>query len=281
MSIRMVPLFVTFQKVHRIVRDMNHKLQKEVRLEISGEETEVDKNIIEHISDPLIHLIRNAIDHGIESSREREEKGKRKIGSICLEAKNAGSDVWITVKDDGRGLDKDKILKKAYEKGITNKPESELTEREIFSFILLPGFSTSENVTEFSGRGVGMDVVVKNITKIGGTVSVDSVAGKGTTITIKIPLTLAIIDGMVIQTGNTRFIIPTVSIIESFRADDENIIKDTNGNRLQALCRSTRALSRYRMLCRTTPQLLKKMLPQVRNCQARRIFLKTRLQDSF
>lgn len=232
MSIRMVPLSVTFHKMHRIVRDMSHKLQKEVRLEISGEETEVDKNIIEHISDPLMHLIRNSIDHGIEPGQERESKGKQKTGSIILEAKNASGDVWITVKDDGRGLDKDKILKKAYEKGLTNKPENELTDKEIFSFILLPGFSTNDSVTEFSGRGVGMDVVVKNITKIGGTVSVDSVKDKGTTITIKIPLTLAIIDGMVIQTGRTRFIVPTVSIIESFRAENESIVKDTNGNEM-------------------------------------------------
>lgn len=232
MSIRMVPLSVTFHKMHRIARDMSHKLKKEVRLEISGEETEVDKNIIEHISDPLMHLIRNAIDHGIESSKEREEKGKPRTGSIHLEAKNASGDVWITVRDDGRGLDRNKILKKAYEKGISNKPENGLTDREIFSFILLPGFSTNDNITEFSGRGVGMDVVVKNITKIGGTVSVDSVAGKGTTITIKIPLTLAIIDGMVVQTGKTRFIIPTVSILESFRAYDESVIKDTAGNEM-------------------------------------------------
>ena len=232
MSIRMVPLSLTFQKMNRIVRDMSHKLQKEVKLEISGEETEVDKNIIEHISDPLMHLIRNAIDHGIELAPEREKKGKNKIGNIFLDAKNTSGDVWITVKDDGKGLDKNKILKKAYEKGITNKPESELTDKEIYSFILIPGFTTNDNVTEFSGRGVGMDVVVKNIAKIGGTVSVDSIIDKGTTMIIKIPLTLAIIDGMVIQTGQTKFIIPTVSIKESFRVSNENIIKDTTGSEM-------------------------------------------------
>lgn len=232
MSIRMVPLSSTFLKMNRIVRDMSHRLQKEVKLKISGEETEVDKNIIEHISDPLMHLIRNAIDHGIESTLERESKGKFKSGNILLEAKNTSGDVWITVKDDGKGLDKNKILKKAYEKGLTNKPESELTDKEIFSFILLPGFSTNDNVTEFSGRGVGMDVVTKNVSKIGGTVSVDSIIDKGTTITIKMPLTLAIIDGMVIQIGHTRYVIPTVSIKESFRVSNEKIIADANKNEM-------------------------------------------------
>lgn len=232
MSIRMVPLSVTFQKMNRIVRDMSRKLDKEIKLEIIGEETEVDKNIIEHISDPLMHLIRNSIDHGIESASERIRKGKPEAGNITLEAKNSGGDVWITVKDDGMGLDKDKILKKAFASGITNKSENELTEKEVFSFILLPGFSTNDNVTEFSGRGVGMDVVVKNIGKIGGTAIVDSTPGKGTTVSVKIPLTLAIIDGMVIQVGSVRYIIPTVSIKESFRVSKENIITDTLKNEM-------------------------------------------------
>ena len=232
MSIRMVPLSVTFRKMNRVVRDMSHKLEKEVKLEIIGEETEVDKNIIEHISDPLMHLIRNSIDHGIEPASERVGKGKPPEGKIILEAKNSGGDVWITVKDDGRGLDKEKILRKAIEKGIANKPEAELTEREIYSFILLPGFSTKESVTEFSGRGVGMDVVVKNIEKIGGTVIVESTRGAGTAISVKIPLTLAIIDGMVIRVGDARYIIPTASIKESFKVGTENVITDTSGNEM-------------------------------------------------
>lgn len=232
MSIRMVPLSVTFQKMNRIVRDMSHKLEKEVKLEIIGEETEVDKNIIEHISDPLMHLIRNSLDHGIEHASERIVKGKPAEGKIILEAKNSGGDVWITVRDDGKGLNKEKILQKAIEKGITNKSEAELTEKEIYSFILLPGFSTKESVTEFSGRGVGMDVVVKNIEKIGGTVIVESTPGAGTTISVKIPLTLAIIDGMVIRVGNARYIIPTASIKESFKVGTENVITDTSGNEM-------------------------------------------------
>ncbi|MEN6316104.1 MAG: chemotaxis protein CheA [Clostridiaceae bacterium] len=232
MSIRMVPLSVTFQKMNRIVRDMSHKLEKEVKLEIIGEETEVDKNIIEHISDPLMHLIRNSLDHGIEHASERIGKGKPAEGKIILEAKNSGGDVWITVRDDGKGLNKEKILQKAIEKGITNKSEAELTEKEIYSFILLPGFSTKESVTEFSGRGVGMDVVVKNIEKIGGTVIVESTPGAGATISVKIPLTLAIIDGMVIRVGNARYIIPTASIKESFKVGTENVITDTSGNEM-------------------------------------------------
>jgi len=148
MSIRMVPLSMTFQKMNRIVRDMGKKLNKSIELEIIGEETEVDKNIIERISDPLIHLIRNAVDHGLEDPDERVAKGKPR-------------DVWIFVKDDGRGLDREKILKKAREAGLIHKPENELTDKEIYSFIFTPGFSTKENVTEFSGRGVGMDRIME------------------------------------------------------------------------------------------------------------------------
>jgi two-component system chemotaxis sensor kinase CheA len=232
MSIRMVPLSATFTKMHRIVRDMCKKLDKEVHLEILGEETEVDKNIIEHISDPLMHLVRNSIDHGIESPEERLAKGKAKIGTITLEAKNAGSDVLIIVKDDGKGLNKEKILKKARENNLLFKNEEDMTDKEIFNLILLPGFSTKETVTEFSGRGVGMDVVTKNIEAVGGSLSVDSVAGKGTVITLKIPLTLAIIDGMNIKVGKARYTIPTISIKESFRPKEGDIITDPDGNEM-------------------------------------------------
>lgn len=232
MSIRMVPLSMTFQKMHRIVRDMSKKLDKSVTLEIIGEETEVDKNIIEHISDPLIHLIRNSIDHGIEKSDERIQSGKAPTGKLVLEAKNAGGEVWIIVKDDGKGLDREKILSRARANGIIRKPESELTDREIYSFIFLPGFSTKENVTEFSGRGVGMDIVTKNIEKLGGTVNIDSIPGEGTTFIIKFPLTLAIIDGMIIEVGESKYTIPTVSILESFRVKNEAVIEDEHGNEM-------------------------------------------------
>ncbi|HOM01369.1 MAG TPA: chemotaxis protein CheA [Acetivibrio sp.] len=232
MSIRMVPLSMTFQKMNRIVRDMGKKLNKSIELEIIGEETEVDKNIIERISDPLIHLIRNAVDHGLEDSEERVAKGKPPAGKITLEAKNAGGDVWIFVKDDGRGLDREKILKKAREAGLIHKPENELTDKEIYSFIFMPGFSTKEKVTEFSGRGVGMDIVSNNISMVGGTIFVDSVPDNGTIISIKLPLTLAIINGMSIKVGKSRYTIPTISIKESFKVKNEAIITDSEGNEM-------------------------------------------------
>ncbi len=232
MSIRMVSLSTTFQKMNRIVRDMSKKLDKSVELEIIGEETEVDKNIIERITDPLIHLIRNSLDHGIERSEERLEKGKDETGKLVLEARNAGGEVWIIVKDDGRGLNRDKILERARVNGLIHKPESELTDREIYSFIFLPGFSTKENVTEFSGRGVGMDIVTKNIEMVGGSVNIDSTPGVGTTFLIKFPLTLAIIDGMIIAVGCNKYTIPTVAILESFRVKNEAIIEDETGNEM-------------------------------------------------
>lgn len=232
MSIRMVPLSTTFTRMHRIVRDMCKKLDKEVHLDIIGEETEVDKNIIEHVADPLMHLVRNCVDHGIETPEVRLAKGKPKAGVVTLEAKNAGSDVLIMVSDDGSGLDKDKILKKARENSLLYKKEEDMTEKEIFNLILLPGFSTNDKVTEYSGRGVGMDVVTKNIEAVGGSLSVDSIAGQGTTITMKIPLTLAIIDGMNIKVGNSRYTLPTISIKESFRPKEEDIFKDPDGNEM-------------------------------------------------
>jgi two-component system chemotaxis sensor kinase CheA len=232
MSIRLVPIAATFQKMNRVVRDMSKKLNKDVELELVGEEIEVDKNIIEHISDPLMHLIRNSMDHGLESSEERIEKGKPKKGRIILEAKNSGGDVWLMIKDDGRGLNKEKILQKAEEKGLLNKPANELTDREIYSFVFLPGFSTNEGVTEYSGRGVGMDVAMKNIEKIRGIISVDSATDKGTTISIKIPLTLAIIDGMNIKVGEARYTVPTTCVKESFKASENDIIRDPEGNEM-------------------------------------------------
>ncbi len=177
MAMRMVPLSPTFFKMHRIVRDMCRSLGKEVQLEVLGEDTEVDKNIIEHISDPLMHIIRNSVDHGIEMPEDRMLKGKPEKGTIVLEAKNSGGDVLITVKDDGSGINRDKIVEKARRLGLLEKPEEEYTDKEIYQFILLPGFSTSEEVTKYSGRGVGMDVVVNNIEMVGGTVLVDSEPG--------------------------------------------------------------------------------------------------------
>lgn len=226
MSIRMVPLTATFQKMHRIVRDMCKNLGKEVQLKLVGEETEVDKNVIQHISDPLMHLIRNSVDHGIELPEDRSAAGKARAGTVTLEARNSGGDVYVFIKDDGKGLSKEKLLEKARKNGLLTKPEHEMTDKEIFGLIFLPGFSTKENISEYSGRGVGMDVVSQNISAIGGTISVDSAEGAGTTITLKIPLTLAIIDGMTIRVGSSRYTIPTVSIVESFRPREADIIRD-------------------------------------------------------
>lgn len=232
MSVRMVPLTATFQKMQRTVRDMCKKLDKEVQLKLIGEETEVDKNIIEHISDPLMHLIRNAIDHGIESPEVRETKGKPHTGTITLEAKSSGSDVLIIVRDDGEGFNKEKILGKARKSGLLQKPENEMSDKEIYNLVFLPGFSTNEIVTEFSGRGVGMDVVMQNIQAVGGNVTADGITDHGTTITLKIPLTLAIIEGMNVRVGNSRYTLPLTSIRESFRPKKSDVIIDPDRNEM-------------------------------------------------
>lgn len=232
MSIRMVSLAPTLNKMNRIVRDMCKKLDKEVELNIIGQDTEVDKNIIEHIGDPLMHIVRNAMDHGIETTEQRIKAQKPSKGRITIEAKNTGGEVWIIIKDDGKGLDKEKIIKKARTHGLLSKNESELTEKEIYSLILLPGFSTNENVTEFSGRGVGMDVVVKEIEKVRGNIMIDSEPGQGTTISIRIPLTLAIIDGMTVKVGNSTFTIPITAIRQSYIIKKEEIIHDLDHNEM-------------------------------------------------
>lgn len=232
MSIRMVPLTGTFQKMNRIVRDMCRKLDKDVRLEWTGEETEVDKNIIEHISDPLMHLIRNSIDHGIEPVADRSAAGKGLQGKVLLEAKNAGSEILITVRDDGRGLNKRKILDRALRNNLLTKPAEDMTDDEIFKLIFYPGFSTKEQVTSFSGRGVGMDVVMKNLEEIGGDISIVSVEGEGTATTLKIPLTMAIIEGMNLRVGRSRFTVPITSIEQSFRPKKTDCIADPEGNEM-------------------------------------------------
>lgn len=232
MSIRMVPLATTFNKMNRIVRDMSKKLNKDVKLRILGEDTEVDKHIIDNISDPLMHLVRNALDHGLEQKEERIKAGKNEVGNLTLEAKNDGHDIYIIISDDGRGLDRKKIYDKSKRQGLVTKAENELSDKEIFSFIFIPGFSTNENITEFSGRGVGMDVVKKNIDSIGGSITIESTEGKGTSVYIKIPLTLSIIDGMELGIGKSKYTIPITCIRESFKAKNEDIVSDSDGNEL-------------------------------------------------
>ena len=231
MSMRMMPLKNTFQKMNRIVYDVSRKLGKDIELEVIGEDTEVDKNIIEHISDPLMHLIRNAVDHGIEPNEVRKERGKFEKGKVTLEAKNEGGKVWIIVKDNGKGLCRDEILEKAKANGLLgNKNEKDLTDKEVFAFITYPGFSTKKQVTEYSGRGVGMDVVMKNIQDIGGSLEIESVEGYGSTMTLKIPLTLAIIDGITFEVGNTSFVIATNSVKEFICVKDDQMIVEPDGN---------------------------------------------------
>lgn len=231
MSIRMVPLTGNFQKMNRIVRDMSKKLNKKVDLVTIGGETEVDKTISDALTDPLMHMIRNAMDHAIETPEERVALGKPETGKITLSARNVGGEILIDVKDDGRGLDTDGIMAKAKKNDILTKPESEYTEKEIFHLIMLPGFSTNDNVTEYSGRGVGMDVVRKNVENVGGNISIHSEKNKGTTFTMKIPLTLAIMDVMDISLGKTTFSIPITSIKQSFKlTDDSKIMHNTDGS---------------------------------------------------
>lgn len=229
MSMRMMPLNPTFQKMNRIVFDSARKLGKEIDLVISGENTEVDKNIIENISDPLMHIIRNSVDHGIETKEDRIAAGKDPKGVIKLAAKNEGGKVLIIVEDDGQGLNKEKILAKARKNGLINK-DIEYSDKEIFQFITLPGFSTKEKVTELSGRGVGMDVVVKNIGNVGGTLEIDSEQGKGSTMTLKIPLTLAIITGIVLRIGSSTFVVETSAVKEFIRVSEGTVIENPTGD---------------------------------------------------
>lgn len=230
MSMRMIPLKNTFQKMNRIVFDVSKKLGKEIDLEVIGEDTEVDKNIIEHISDPLMHLIRNSVDHGIEMPEEREAAGKTEKGKITLLAKNEGGKVWISVSDNGKGLSREKILKKAKDNGILGgKNPNSLSDKEVYQFITYAGFSTKEKVTEYSGRGVGMDVVVKNIQSVGGSLEIDSVEGEGSTMTMKIPLTLAIIDGIVMTAGSSKFVVETSSVKEFVNATSDMMVTEPDG----------------------------------------------------
>ena len=229
MSIRMVPISSTFTKMQRIVRDMSKKTGKAVDLVLIGEQTEVDKNILENISDPLMHMIRNSMDHGIETPEERAKTDKPAKAKVVLEAKNTGGDIVIIIKDDGRGLNKEAIVKKAIERGVTTKSIDEISDKEAYNFILAPGFSTKEAVSEYSGRGVGMDVVYTNIRKLRGSLSIDSEYGKGTMFIMRIPLTLAIVDGMKIALGRETYIIPSLNIKEVFTQGGFKIVKNPNG----------------------------------------------------
>ena len=232
MSMRMVPLTNTFQKMNRIVFDVSRKLGKDIDFVMVGEQTEVDKNIIEHISDPLMHIVRNSVDHGIESKEARLESGKPERGKVTLSAKTEAGKVWISVEDDGTGLDREKIMAKARKQGLLDdsKPDSAYSDKEVYQFITLPGFSTNEQVTEYSGRGVGMDVVIQNIQTIGGTLDIESRPGLGSTMILKIPLTLAIIDGIVMEVGGSSFVMETGVIKQFIRVTEDMMVHEPNGD---------------------------------------------------
>ncbi len=212
MGIRMMPIGTTFSKFKRLVRDLSNELGKEVVLTTEGSETELDKTVIERLNDPLVHIIRNSIDHGIEAPEIREAGGKKRRGSVHLSAVHSGAQVLIQISDDGKGLDPEAIRKKAAEKGLIST-DAELSKSEIFSQIFAPGFSTAKEITDVSGRGVGMDVVKRGIEALRGAIEINSDKGSGTTITLKLPLTLAIIDGLLVQLEKTHFVLP-LSIVE-------------------------------------------------------------------
>lgn len=221
MSIRMIPMSVVFNRFPRMLRDLASKLGKKVELVTQGESTELDKGLVEKITDPLTHLIRNSCDHGIEMPEDRRAKGKTEHGTITLSATHEGGSILIEVRDDGKGLSREKLLRKAREKGI-DAPDS-MTDSEVWNLIFAPGFSTAEEVTDVSGRGVGMDVVKKNIAALNGTVEIDSAEGFGMRVSVRLPLTLAIMDGMSVRVSDEVYILPLSSVIESFQIKPTDI----------------------------------------------------------
>ena len=229
MSVRMVPVAGVFQKMNRIVRDIGQSLKKDVKLTIVGENTEVDKAIVDSIGDPIMHMVRNSMDHGIEENVEdRINAGKPAQAEILLQAEHTGSEVIITIADDGRGVNFERVLEKARENGILTKPESDYSAKEILELLMLPGFSTKKEATEYSGRGVGMDVVKSNIEKVGGTVLMTSEEGKGTKTVFRIPLTLAIMDGMDLSVGSSVFTVPITHIRQSFKVTNDEVVYDAD-----------------------------------------------------
>jgi two-component system chemotaxis sensor kinase CheA len=220
MSMRMIPLKATFQKMARLVRDVARKVEKDVRLITEGEDTEIDRNMVDVINDPLMHMVRNALDHGIESPEERQRVGKNKQGLVRLSACHSASNVVVEIADDGKGLDRQSILRKARNQGLIQDGAS-LSDREVFNLIFEGGLSTADAVTDLSGRGVGMDVVKKNIEALRGQVEIQSEPGKGSVFKMSVPLTLAIIDGMVVRVCRETYVIPTPSIVRSIKPDPE------------------------------------------------------------
>ena len=227
LSLRMVPLAATFQKMARIVRDLSNKLGKQVNFEVSGEETELDKTVVDQIGDPLIHMIRNSVDHGIESPEDRVNAGKPEMGMVSVRAYHQGGNIYIQLKDDGKGMNLDSIRRKAVERGIIRE-EDTLSKQEICELVFHAGLSTAEKVTDISGRGVGMDVVRRNIEELKGSVSLLSEPGEGTVVTVRLPLTLAILDGLLVRLGSEVYIVPLLSVVESFRPQKNEVKRLAN-----------------------------------------------------
>ena len=235
MGMRMVPIGQVFQRTARLVRDLSRKAGKQVELETSGEDTELDKTIAEELSDPFMHMVRNAIDHGIETAEEREAAGKSPTARVRLAAYHQGGQIVVEISDDGRGLDRAKILKKALQQGLV-EDGAQLSDTEVFHLIFMPGFSTAAVVTEISGRGVGMDVVMKHVQKLRGRIETQSKPGAGTTFFLKLPLTLAIIEGLVVVVGSQRYIVPIFAVREMFRPTPD-VLSTVQGRDEMALVR--------------------------------------------
>ena len=225
MSLRMVTVKGTFQKMARLVRDLATKSGKRIQFHMEGEDTELDRNVVEEIGDPLVHMIRNACDHGIETIQERRAAKKTDAGNLTLRAYHQGGSIVIEVQDDGRGLNRDRILQKAIERGIytPDRDPAEIPDSEVYNLVFLPGFSTAEKVTDVSGRGVGMDVVRRNIEALRGHAEIKSTLGKGSTFVLRLPLTMAIIDGMVVFVGSQRYVIPHLTIEQSYRPTPQEL----------------------------------------------------------
>jgi two-component system chemotaxis sensor kinase CheA len=221
---RMVPIDAVFRKFPRLVRDVAHSLLKEVELQVTGQDTELDKTMVELIGDPLVHLVRNSLDHGLELPDIRAAAGKPRLGTIHLEAQQEGDHIVITVSDDGAGIDPERVLRKALERGlVTAERARTLTPREILDFIFLPGFSTVEKTTDLSGRGVGMDVVRSNLKRMNGTIELDSRIGQGTTIHLRLPLTLAILPVLLVQVADEIYGLPLRSVVETTQVQDDEL----------------------------------------------------------
>jgi two-component system chemotaxis sensor kinase CheA len=222
MQIRMLPIRFAFSRFPRLVHDLGTKLGKKVELSLAGEDTEVDKSVIEKIGDPLVHLVRNSLDHGIELPEERLQAGKPETGKIQLKAMHRGGNIMIEIQDDGKGLDREKLLDIAMERGLVTEDQN-LSDKQVYELIFQPGFSTADQVSDVSGRGVGMDVVLRNISELGGSIEIESEQGVGSTIVIRLPLTLAIMDGQIVACGDETYIVPLASIVESIQVRPEMI----------------------------------------------------------